>query len=128
MGASNPTNKVSTVTYNAGTDDFSLKAVSPSFTCALLVQGTSKLEMVKFTANNDLQEDLIASSFIPSGGVAAGVAKIYQIADGCTALSVDGATYHYDAGAAGTTKFIADTATTWTAPAFVADFSFAVAN
>lgn len=55
IASSNPTNKVATVTYNAGADDFSLKAISPSHDCALLVQGTSKLVLVKFNANNALQ-------------------------------------------------------------------------
>jgi hypothetical protein len=49
-------------------------------------------------------------------------------ADDCVAFSADSATFRYDAGAAGTTKLVADSATTWTAPIFDAKFLFAAAN
>jgi hypothetical protein len=128
LEAASPSNKISTRTYNAGANDFTFKAVSPSYTCALLLSGTTKFSLIKFSGNDQLQEDLITSQFIASGAIAAETAKTYQIADGCVAFSADAATYRYDSAATTTTKFVADSATTWTAPAFNAQFSFAAAN
>jgi hypothetical protein len=117
LDAASPSNKISTITYDAAAVDYTFKAVSPSFTCALLFSGTTELSLIKFTGNDLLQEDLIASQFVATGTEAVEIAKTYQIADECTAMSVDSATYRYDGTATGT-KFVADAATTWTAPAF----------
>ena len=128
LEAASPSNKISTRTYNAGATDFTFKAVSLSYTCALLKEGTTKFSLIKFTGNDLVQEDLITSQFIASGAIVAETAKTYQIADDCVAFSADSATYRYDSAAAGTTKFVADSATTWTSPIFDARFSFAAAN
>jgi hypothetical protein len=128
LGAADPTNKISKVTYNAAAVDYSFKAVAPFYTCAILASSNTKLSLVRFSANDVLHEDLITSGFVLAGTEAAAIAKSYQVADGCEAFSSDTATYHYDATIASGTKFVADSATTWTAPVFNTAFSFAAAN
>ena len=76
-------NKVSKITYNAAGTNFDFKAVSPDYTCAILTESTTKISLVKFTSNDLLLEDLIASGLVVAGTEADAVAKSYQVSSGC---------------------------------------------
>jgi len=102
-----------------------LKAVSNDYTCAILTDTTgttSGVIVAKFVSTNDeTVEDLVTSSLIDTA--ANGDLKKYQVANSCTALSMNVAAYTYYA--AGTpSKFIADTVpvTPWVNPVFDATF------